>query len=268
MFIALCGDKGAPGVTTATIALASAWPGPAVAVEASPDGGDLALRLRPRGAVLPETPTVLTVLTGARSGHAEDPVTMHAHVLNSSTKVVPGALLAEQFARLGDWTPLATALDRTQARVFVDVGHVHASSPMLSVAALADVVVVVCRPDLPSVVRARQRMDRLAADLATLNEVPPRLFALLLSTRSHGPADVIDLRAVLGETSAQPFLVDAGFMAHAAGAVRRLESGEEPAGRLTRTDLMQTARQVAAQLEAIVGESRAAAAPSASGGRP
>ena len=255
MFYALCGDKGAPGVTTSALALASAWPGPAVVVEASPAGGDLAMRLHPKGSVLPETPTVLSLVTASRSGREQDPVNTHAHVLNSTTTVVPGPALAEQVDKIGDWSPLADALGRTQARVFADLGHLHASSPVLSVAARADVVVVVSRPDMASVVRLRERLTRLATSLANLRGSAPRLFPLLISTTRHGAADVADLRAILTEASVKPFLVDAGFLARDPVAVSRLEAGEEPGGRLSRTDLLRTARTVAGQLEAVAGSS-------------
>ena len=53
MLIALCSDKGSPGVTTTALALGSAWVTPVVVVEADLAGGDLAIRLRPHGAALP-----------------------------------------------------------------------------------------------------------------------------------------------------------------------------------------------------------------------
>ena len=79
----------------------------------------------------------------------------------------------------------------------------------------------------------------------------PRLFPLLVSTSRHGPADLADLNAVLAETPARPFLVAAGFLAHDPAAVRRLQAGEEPAGRLARTALMRSARTVVSQIERI-----------------
>src|SRR2546429_4288211 len=43
--VAACSSKGAPGVTTLAVALASGWPGgQAILVEADPGGGDLAAR--------------------------------------------------------------------------------------------------------------------------------------------------------------------------------------------------------------------------------
>ena len=104
-----------------------------------------------------------------------------------------------------------------------------------------------CRPS----VRVRERLIRAATDLARMRGAAPRLFPLLVSTSRHGQADVADLGAVLAETPARPFLVDAGFLAHDPAAVRRLQAGEEPAGRLARTALMRTARTVADQIERI-----------------
>lgn len=259
MYVALCGDKGAPGVTSATLALASAWPGPAVAVEASPSGGDLAIRLRPKGTALPERPTVLSVVTASRAKSEHDVVSTSSHILNPSTTVIPGALLAEQMANIGDWSPLADTLATTQARAFVDVGHLHGSSPLMVVAARADVVVAVSRSDMASVVRVRERLTRLANALANARGSAPRLIPLLISSSRHGEADVGDLLGILGETAVSPFLVDAGFLAHDPPALRRLEAGEDPAGRLSRTDLLRTARAMSSRIESIVG----AAAPTA-----
>jgi len=265
MLVAVCGDKGAPGVTTAAITLASAWPALAAVVEASPSGGDLALRLRPKASVLPDAPTVLSLVTAARGGRDQDVVGGHAHRLNSTTAVVPGAAFADQFANIGDWTPLADALGKTDAPVFADLGHLHAASPVLAVAARADLVVVVSRPDVPSIVRLRERLTRVATDLAHLRGAAPRLFPLLVSTGRHGQADVADLAELLAETPARPFLVDAGFLAHDPAAVRRLEAGEAPDGRLSRTALLRTARTVVSQIEYFIGSPQLAAATAVRG---
>ncbi|MCP5854114.1 hypothetical protein NL323_29700, partial [Klebsiella pneumoniae] len=47
--IVLGAAKGAPGVTTAAVALAAVWPRSAVVAECDPSGGDLALRLTGAG---------------------------------------------------------------------------------------------------------------------------------------------------------------------------------------------------------------------------
>jgi len=42
--IAIASDKGAPGVTTAALALAAVWPRPVLLAECDPAGGDLVYR--------------------------------------------------------------------------------------------------------------------------------------------------------------------------------------------------------------------------------
>jgi hypothetical protein len=148
--------------------------------------------------------------------------------------------------------------------VFADLGHLHAASATIAVAARADLFVVVSRPDMASVVRVRERLIRAATDLARMRGTAPPLFPLLVSTIRHGQADVTDLLAVLAETPARPFLVDAGFLALDPAAVRRLEVGEEPSGRLARTALMRTARLVASQIECVTKSPAHATAGSAS----
>ena len=267
MFIALCGDKGSPGVTTTAVALAAAWAGHAITVEANPAGGDLAIRLRPGGSALPETPTVLSVATAARAGREHDPVATHAHALNSTTGVVPGAVLAEQMANIGDWSPLTDALTRCESPVFLDVGHLHSSSPMLRVAAHADLVIAVGRPDMSSVIRLRERLVRMAPDLAHLRGAAPRLLPLLITTSRHGAADVADLHGILAETPAKPFVVGCAFLAHDPSGVRRLEAGDEPGGRLSRTELLRTARALTGRLESLIGSPATAQNPSMVGDR-
>jgi hypothetical protein len=229
-------------------------------------GGDLALQLQPKGAALPETPTVLTVLTAARAHRDQDPVTEHSHVLNSTTSVVPAAPLAEQMAGVGDWLPLAQGLADRSEPTFLDLGRIDAASVTLPVAARADVVITVARPDVASVVRLRDRVTRLATGLAQMRGMPPRLLPLLVTTQRHGVADVADLRRVLDETPAKPFLIDVGFIAHDADAVRRLRAGDEPAGRMARSNLMRTARVVVSQIVAAVPARTADAPVLATGG--
>lgn len=273
MLIALCADKGSPGVTTSALVLASAWPKQAVVVEVDAAGGDLALRLHPGGAALPETPTVLTVLSAARtSAHRDrdrdwDPVTEHCHVLNSTTGVVPGALLAEQVDSGGDWEVLADVLSRRTQATFLDLGRIPNGPAAMALATRAELVIVVGRPDIASVIRLRERVTRLATDLAQLRGLPPRLMCLLVTSARHGPADTADLRRVLEHTAAKPFLTDIGFIAHDPAAVRRLEAGHDPAGRLARSNLMRTARTVAAQIAGLDSTTPQAATSLASGGR-
>lgn len=272
MLVALCSDKGSPGVTSAALALAAAWPEPTVLVEADLAGGDLGLRLRVDGDALPEAPTVLSLAAAARAGDEPEVASRHAHRLNGSVAVVPGALRGEQMARVGDWSRTADALARAEVPVIADLGQVHAGSAVLPIAGRADVVIVVCRPDMASVVRARERLAQLGPDLGALRGRPPRLFGLLVSTPRLGPAHASDLAALLAESAASPFLAGTGFIAHDPASLRRLERGADPSGRLARTPLMRTARDVVSELRnsahSAAVTSRSAAASSSALGAP
>jgi len=267
MFIALCTDKGSPGVTTTSLVLASAWRGPALVVEADSAGGDLGIRLRaPGGSALPETPTLLTVATAARANQGDDLVSRHAHQLTKDVGVVPGPIAAEQLTGMGDWEPLADVLASSAVPVFADLGRLHGGSRLMPVAARADLVIVVGRPDPASVIRLRDRLVRLAPELAAHRGGPPRLLALLIAQGRHGPGHVADLRRILDETSAKPFIAGLGFLAHDPAAVKRLEVGDDPSGRLARGPLMRSARIVTDGLAHLVASPAVPAAAVVTGG--
>ena len=253
MLIAVCSDKGSPGATTTALALASAWSSPAVLVEADPYGGDLAIRMRTKsGAALPEAPTVLTVATAARTSASPALIARYAQRINDQLSVVPGHLVAEQLTGVPDWEPFAAAVAASSLPVVVDVGRLHAASPLLPVAAGADVVLVVGRPQTGSVIRMRERLNRLVPALAAHRGAPPRMLPVLVSPNRHGKADADDLQHVLAGTPAGPLITGTGFVALDPGAAGRLESGEDPTGRLARSPLLRTARAVASTIADLV----------------
>lgn len=265
MLITLCCDKGSPGVTTAALALATAWPEPTVVVEADPAGGDLGIRLHPGGSALPETPTVLSLTAAARTKVDGELLAGHVHRLNGGVSVVPGAVRREQMTKL-DTHALASALCQVRGKTVVaDIGQLDTHGSMFELAARSRAVVVVARPEMTSIVRLRERLTRLGADLASARGAPPLLFALLISNPRHGSGHIADLRALVAETPAKPFMAGFGFLAHDEGAVRLLDAGAEPSGRLARTQLLRTARHVAADLTSLIGADADAANPAASG---
>lgn len=248
MLLCVCADKGSPGATTTALVLAAASAEPATVVEADPYGGDTAIRLRVDGkAALPEAPTVLTLATAARTSTAPELVARYAHRLNRQVSVVPGQIAAEQTSGVPDWSPLAGAAAAASVSggpVIVDVGRLHAASPVMPVAVVANVVVVVGRPDSASVIRLRERCCRLVPALAARRHAPPLLLPVLVSHRRHGPADAADLARVLEDSPAGPLVTGVGWLAHDPATVRRLEAGGDPTGRLARTPLMRSARAV------------------------
>jgi hypothetical protein len=251
MLFAVSSDKGSPGATTTALALAAAWPTPATVVEADPYGGDLVIRLcTSRGDALPETPTVLTLATAART-RSEPLLARYAQRLNDHVSVVPGHLVAEQALGVTDWQPLGDALAVEPRPVLADLGRLHSGSPVLPIAAAAVVVLVVARADPASVIRLRERLSRLVPALAARRTAPVRVWPVLVTQARHGHRDVEDLHRLLAETAAGPLIEGIGHVAIDPDAVVRLEAGEHPNGWLARSNLMRTARAVATDLAAL-----------------
>jgi len=217
-------------------------------VEADPYGADLPLRVTCKGQALADRETVLTVATAARTGADPQLVARYAQPLNDQVAVVPGPVPAELAASVPGWEPLAAALVESTRPVMVDLGRVHAASPVLPVAAAAEVVVVVCRGEAASVIRLRERLARLVPALANARGAAPRVFPVVVTRGRYGPGDVADITRAMASTPAGPFMAGTGFIALDAAAVARLHAGEDPHGRLARTALLKSARDVAHQL--------------------
>jgi MinD-like ATPase involved in chromosome partitioning or flagellar assembly len=252
MLIAVGGEKGSPGATTTAVALAAGWPNPAVVVEADPGGGDLALRLRlPSGEALPPTPTVLTLAAAARA-HLEDTqlVVRHASGLSDRMGVVPGHLLAEQSTGMaGAWEALAAVLSCSDLDVVVDVGRLDSGSPAMPVAAAADAVVVVGRPTTAGGLRLRERIKTLGPALASRRGRPAMVWAVVVTPQRHADGYTADLQHMLNSAGIDP--VSVGHVILDPAAAARLDEGENPTGRLSRTPLMRSARDLASRLSSL-----------------
>jgi hypothetical protein len=264
MLVAVAGEKGSPGATTTAVALAASWPGPAVVVEADPAGGDLALRLRlPSGEALPPTPTVLTLAAAARS-HPEDSqlVVRHASGMSDQMGVIPGPLMSEQLASIaGSWDSLAAALACSQLDVIVDVGRLSTGSPAMPIAGAADVVVVVGRPTESGGLRMRERVKALGPALSARRGRPAMVWPVVVAPARHAEDYAADLELLLGAAGIRP--VGVGHITHDAAAAGRLEAGENPTGRLLRTSLLRSAKELAGLLIPL-GAHREAPAPDGS----
>jgi MinD-like ATPase involved in chromosome partitioning or flagellar assembly len=182
MLVAMVSAKGAPGVSTAALALAAASAATgSLVVEADPAGGDLECWCGPLG-----EPGLLNVATDLAS--EADAESIWEHTVDAapgiravtSPTTLPGstAALVPLVDRLG---PALTTLDAT---VVLDCGRWAVSHRCARHVAAAAVVLVVCRPTLDSVEHARDLID-------SLRPVNRAVAALVVGgTHPYGPDEV------------------------------------------------------------------------------
>jgi hypothetical protein len=248
MLIAVCCDRGAPGSTTTALALGVASPEPTIVVESDPYGGDLALRCTALGGkAFPVLPTVLTLATEARTSIDPGLVAGKAQEFTGSTRIVPGHLSAEQAVGVKSWAPLAQALKASALRTVVDLGRIHSSSPTLPVAAAADVLVTVTRPEMGAVVHLRDRLERLAPVLASLRNAPPVVVPVVVTSTRIADAVVAEVGRLLAASDASEVVSGVGWIAWDPAGVQRMQAGQV-SGKDARTPLLRSAAAVNAQL--------------------
>ena len=109
--IVLAADKGAPGVTTAAVALGAVWPRPVLLAECDQAGGDLVYRLPAEGGgMLNPARGLLSLAATARRGLRAEQVWEHTQRLSGGLDVLVGLTSAEQAQGLTWlWSPLGRA---------------------------------------------------------------------------------------------------------------------------------------------------------------
>jgi MinD-like ATPase involved in chromosome partitioning or flagellar assembly len=156
--VALGSIKGAPGVTTTALALASVWPASraVVVAEVDPDGGVLAAR-RDLGL----EPGLATLAAALRRGGAD--VSPHTQSVGDRVRAIVTPPSGEQtraaLAVAGE--RLWQALEALTDDVLADCGRLTAGSPVTGVARHADVTVLLARPRLDDVALLRERVPAL-----------------------------------------------------------------------------------------------------------
>ncbi len=245
--IVIAADKGAPGVTTTALALAAVWPRPVLLAECDPAGGDLVYRFPAAdGSALDPRRGLLTLAVAARRGLQPGQVWEHTQKLSGGLDVLTGVINAEQGASLGSlWEPLGDLFAALSGGdVIADCGRLGPEGPQYDLLAKAAVVLLVTRPNPGDVIRLR---DRAGAVVAAGNA---------RGRRGATPAIVViaDQRtlkataAEVGDTLAQgnvPARVLGGIADDNKGA--ELLRGQW-GGRLDKTMLIRTARDIAQQL--------------------
>lgn len=260
--IALAADKGAPGVTTAAVALGAVWPRPVLVAECDQGGGDLVYRLPAQDgegaeAMLNPSRGLLSLAATARRGLRPDQIAEHCQRLVGGLDVLVGITNAEQAqAMTWLWGPLGRAFaGLAPVDVLADCGRLGADTPLTELMREADLVVLLTRATLEQVAHLR---ERVAALTEGLRGGPPVGVLVLADPRDfRGSIAAVDrilagaARNRGGDPNAQPgppppaVTVLGGLALDPKGA--ELLSGRW-GGRLDRSLLIRSAREVAGDL--------------------
>ena len=245
--IAVAADKGAPGVTTACVALAAVWPRPVLLAECDPAGGDLMYRLPAAGGgQLDPGRGLLSLAVAVRRGLAPVQAFEHAQKLHGGLDLLVGVVTAEQGAGLDVlWGPAGAVLARLPGiDTIADCGRLGAAGPYYDLLAQASVLVLVTRPTLAEVVRLRERIAVLSSALSRHGPTPPIAVVVVAEHRRFHSA-LADVGQALGADSPATVL---GGLAWEPRSADRLRG--EWGGRLDRSLLIRTARDLAGRITA------------------
>ncbi|QDQ13053.1 hypothetical protein [Streptomyces spectabilis] len=275
--IALAADKGSPGVTTASVALAAVWPRRVLVAETDPAGGDLVYRsAAAHGGPLNPNTGMLSIAATARRGLVPDQLWDHTQPLSGGLDVLVGLGISEQAAGLaGIWPTLGRAFAQladsphAPADVIADCGRISGDSPVVEMFPQAALVLLLARAEPESLARVRDRAAALAAKL----HGGPRGAAALAT-----PLIGVILVADPANSAKLVHQVDEMLMAAQTGARVVGTLADDPAGadqlagrrrgRLDKSMLIRSARKVTVDLYQSYGAAWSGpAAPAAGAGR-
>lgn len=231
---ALLSPGGSPGVTTTALALALTWPRPVVVAECDPSGADIVAGLyaghlrAPRG--------LLGVAFEAGRGAAAMAAELSSQLVSlddtGKRKFLAGITDPRQALGLSPaWPTIAVGLASLGADVIADCGRLDSgASQPTSVLAEAAAVILVLRPTLRQVARARPRIDMVSQVLGGRD----RLGLLFIGDRGLRAGEIgksLDVRVI-------------GTIPDDASTARVLSDGDGRRTRLERTPLMRAAQVV------------------------
>ena len=245
--IAVAADKGAPGVTTASVALAAVWPRPVLLAECDPAGGDIVYRLPGAdGMRLDPRRGLLSLAVAARRGLQPHQVWEHAQKLHGGLDVLAGVTSAEQGAGLDAlWEMLGGLLARIpQADVIADCGRIGRDGPLYDLLAEAEAVVLITRADLADVVRLRDRVTALAHGMHRRGRPGARIGVVVVADHKTFRTALAEVRQAIGDGKSPASVI--GGLAYEPKSADQL-SGQWGA-KLDKSLLIRTAREIAGHL--------------------
>ena len=266
--IAVAADKGAPGVTTTCVALAAVWPRPVLLAECDPAGGDLACRLPAAGGGrLDPGRGLLSLAVAGRRGLGPGQILEHTQKLSGGLDVLAGVVTAEQGAGLEPlWGPAGSALAQLPGLdVIADCGRIGADGPPYDLFAYASTVVLVTRDTLAEVVRLRERVTAVTTALARRHRSSTPVAVVVVAGHRRFHAALSEVRHALGGAAGSGRAERRDGAAWVVGGLAYDPASAEAlrgewGGRLNRSLLLRTARDVAGRLASPLGSTVAAPA--------
>jgi hypothetical protein len=203
-FVVLTSASGAPGVSTAALGLAMAWPRPVLLIEADPSGGSTVLAgwfhgRPPHNRGLVNLAMAMTYAGGSDvrewlPGAIEDVVVT---LPGTEARVISGIRAPGQAGALEQlWGPLASTAHLMSAGgvdVLVDAGRLgmrHAPTPLLEA---ADAVLLTSRATLPAIATARGWSRQLLESFGAVGRVGHLGLLLVGAGHTYGAREVKDL---------------------------------------------------------------------------
>lgn len=251
--ILLGAAKGAPGVTTAAVALAAVWPRRAVVAECDPSGADLALRLTGDGGqLLAQNRGMLSLATAVRSNAADVQFTDHAQTAAGGLEVLVGPPSARHAAALEPvWSSVGVHLAAAQEYdVFADCGRLIPPTVGLQLERVARLLVLTVRATTAGLAHLRLLLAELDQ-----REVTATVVVLPIAERRrqslHEVREVVrDVGTRVQPVVLGPLALDPAGAGGLAGEWTR---------HLDRTPLVESARRVAHELDALLTDQLTAA---------
>jgi hypothetical protein len=269
--IALAADKGAPGVTTAAVALSAVWPRRALLAEMDTAGGDLVYRSPATdGRPLDPNTGLLSLAATARRGLAAEQLWDHTQRLSGGLEVLVGLGNAEQSAGLaGQWDTVGRAFatladsphQQLAADVIADCGRIGPESASVALFPHAALVLLVARDEPEQIARVRDRAQALSARLhgggRGMGQLAQPLLGVVLIARTQGAAKIagqVNDMLVASRAGAQVV----GVLAHDSLGAEQLAGRRR--GRVERSLLVRSVRKIATDLHQQYGSAWSAVA--------
>jgi hypothetical protein len=246
---ALVSAGGSPGVTTAAMALALAWPSSAIVAECDPSGGDILAGLL-TGHVPASLGLMEHAIEAGRDGYAaaralgDQLIPLDA---DGTRKLLPGLTDPRQAAGLASaWPAVAATLAAQRADVIADCGRLDAGPGQPNaILTTARTVALVMRPTIRQVWSALSRVEIL-----TQLGVSSRLALLLTGPGTHSAREVAQALGVRVAAALPDDARSAAMLSDGVGGERSLSSGSllrsaRAAGQALRDHVTDATRQSA-----------------------